>query len=80
MSAELEEVVMGLDEGQVSDPKLVGDGIVVVKLVDRQPSRYTTLEAARPEMMQRLQAEILEKAKKKWLEELKRKTHLEIRL
>jgi hypothetical protein len=31
-------------------------------------------------MVQRLQAEILQKAKRQWLDELRRRTHLEIRL
>ena len=71
---------MQLEPGGVAAPMRAGDAIVVMKLLSRQPARYTTLEAARPEMMQRLQVDILEKAKRKWLEELKRRTHLDVRL
>lgn len=76
----LEPAAMRLEPGGVAGPIEVGDDFVVMKLISRQPSRYTTLEAARPEMLQRLQAEILEKAKTKWLDELKRRTHVEVRL
>jgi peptidyl-prolyl cis-trans isomerase SurA len=31
-------------------------------------------------MLQRLQAEILEKAKRRWLEDLKKRTHIDVRL
>lgn len=80
MSPELETLLLPLEPGQVTGPVRVADAIVVLKLIDRQASRYTTFEEARPEMIQRLQAEILEKAKRKWIEDLKRKTHLDVRL
>lgn len=80
MSPELETTLLPLDPGQVAGPIRVADAIVVLKLIDRQASRYTTLEEARPEMVQRIQAEILEKAKRKWIDDLKRRTHLDVRL
>lgn len=76
----LEKAIIKLDPGGVTDPIPVGDAIVVVKLVDRQASRYTTFDAARAEMVQRVQGELLVDEKKKWLEELRRKTHVDIRL
>ncbi|MEO7330605.1 MAG: SurA N-terminal domain-containing protein [Minicystis sp.] len=80
LAPELESVVLPLDPGQVSDPVNVGEALVILTVVSRQPSRYTTYEAAKGEMLQRLQGEILEKAKRKWLEELKGRTHLDVRL
>ena len=85
MAAQLEQAVMTLEPDEVTEPIDVaggaqGDAIVVIKLLSRQPSRYTTLDAAKNEMLQRLQVEILEKAKRKWLDELKRRTHLDVRL
>jgi peptidyl-prolyl cis-trans isomerase SurA len=80
LGAELEAAILPLEPGQISEPFKVADAIVILQLVDRQASRYTTYDAAKPEMLQRLQTEILEKAKRKWLEELKAKTHLEVRL
>jgi peptidyl-prolyl cis-trans isomerase SurA len=84
MAPEIDAAVFALEPGQVTDPIKVsspqGDNLVIVQLVERQESRYTTYEAAKQEMLQRLQSEILEKAKRKWLEELKSRTHLDVRL
>jgi peptidyl-prolyl cis-trans isomerase SurA len=80
LAPELEAVALGLEPGQVAEPIEVAGALVILMLQSRQPSRYTTYEAAKPEMVQRLQAEILEKAKRKWLEELKSHTYLDVRL
>ncbi|WP_433933984.1 peptidylprolyl isomerase [Sorangium cellulosum] len=80
MAPELEAALMAIEPGEVTGPMRAGDAFVVMKLLSRQPSRFTTLEAARPEILQRLQGEILQKAKQKWLDELKRGTHVEVRL
>jgi peptidyl-prolyl cis-trans isomerase SurA len=80
LAPELEAAVMPLEPGEIAAPVSVGQAIVVLKLISRQPSRYTGIKEARPEMIQRLQAEIMDKAKKKWLEELRRKTHVDVRL
>lgn len=81
MAQDLENAVLALEPGQVTEPLAVGDrAIGVIALLSRQPSRYTTYEAAKPEMLQRLQAEIIERAKRKWLDELKARTHLDVRL
>ncbi len=84
MAPELDAAVQAMEPMQVTDPiRVMGaqsDNIVIVQLVERQGSRYTTYEAAKQEMVQRLQSEILEKAKRKWLDELKARTHLDVRL
>ena len=80
LSAEFESAVMPLEPGDVSDALVTHDAILIFKVLDRQPSRFTTLDASKGEMLQRLQAEILTKAKRRWLDELKRKTHVDVRL
>jgi len=80
LSPELEDAVMALEPNQVTAPIRFGEAMVIIKLLSRQPSRYTTFEDAKAEMTQRLQGEILEKAKRKWLDELKSRTHLDVRL
>jgi len=80
LAPDFENAVMTLEPGQVTDVIEQERGLVIMKLVSRQPSRYTTYEAAKGEMVQRLQTEILEKAKRKWLDELKKRTHLDVRL
>lgn len=80
LGAELETPILALEPGEVANPVQVPQAFIIMKLISRQPSRYTTFKDARGEMIQRLQAEIMEKAKKKWLEELRHKTHVETRM
>jgi peptidyl-prolyl cis-trans isomerase SurA len=80
LAPDLEAAVMPLEPGQVSDPVHVADAIVILAVAERQPSHYTTYDAAKAEMLQRLQSDILDKAKRKWLDELKSRTHLDVRL
>jgi peptidyl-prolyl cis-trans isomerase SurA len=75
----LEKVALGLGLGEVSEPFRYKDAIVVLRIANRQPSRYTSFEAAQSEMAQRVQAEKLEKAKQKWLKDLRRRTHVDVR-
>ncbi|EYF04930.1 peptidylprolyl isomerase [Chondromyces apiculatus] len=80
MDAALENALMALEPGQIAEPRQAGNDIVILKLLSRQPSRYTTLEAARPELMQRLQQETMMKARRRWIDGLKRRSHLDVRL
>ncbi len=75
----LEKVALGLGLGQVSEPFRFKDAIVIMRLSNRQPSRYSSFEAAQDELSQRVQTEKLEKAKQKWLKDLRRRTHVDVR-
>jgi len=75
----LEKVALGLGLGEVSEPFRYQDAIIVMRLTNRRPSRYTSFEAAQNEMAQRVQNEKLEKAKQKWLKDLRRRTHVDVR-
>lgn len=80
LAADFENAVMALEPGEISDPVMMERGIVILKLESRRPSRFKGYEAHKDEMVGRLQTEILEKAKRKWLEELNRRTRVEQRL
>jgi peptidyl-prolyl cis-trans isomerase SurA len=80
IAPELEAPLMPLEAGQVTDPIRIGENLIILQLLERQASRFRGYEEAKPEMLQRLQTEILEKAKRKWLDELKSRTHLDVRL
>ncbi|MBI4700645.1 MAG: peptidylprolyl isomerase [Deltaproteobacteria bacterium] len=80
LAREIEAVVMKLEPGEVADPVPYRDALVVLTVLSRQPSHYTSIEAARPELLQRLKATELEKAKYKWLKDLRRRTHVDVRL
>jgi peptidyl-prolyl cis-trans isomerase SurA len=80
LSAEIENKILPLEQDEVAEPIRVGDAILIIKLLSRQKSRFTTLEAARPEIMQRMQNEIFVKERGLWIEELKKRTHVDPRL
>jgi len=80
LAAEVEEEIFKLDVGGVSAPFRFKDAIVVLKVLERDPSRIPTLEEARDEVAQRVYGEQMEKARKKWLEELRRGAHVDVRL
>jgi peptidyl-prolyl cis-trans isomerase SurA len=79
LSEELEKIIMPMEPGDVTDPIDAGDGIVVIKLLSRQKSRYTSFEDAHDEMVQRVQNDLLQKERDELIEELKRRTHIDLR-
>jgi peptidyl-prolyl cis-trans isomerase SurA len=80
LSDAFEKVVFPLEPGEVAEPVNAGDGIVIIKLISRQKSHYTSFEDAKEEMIQRLQNELVKKERDQLIEELKRRTHIEKRL
>ena len=76
----LETKAVTLDVEEVSDPFRFKDAIVVLTVLSRQTSRYTSLAAVRAEITERVRAEKLQKVKEKWLMDLRRRTHVDIRL
>jgi peptidyl-prolyl cis-trans isomerase SurA len=80
LAAPLEKVARGLNLGQVSAPFRFQGGVVVMKLTNRQPSRFPSYQAARREMARLVQNKKLEQVKSKWLKGLRRRTHVDVRL
>jgi peptidyl-prolyl cis-trans isomerase SurA len=80
LAPEIEERLLGLEIGQIAEPFRVADAIVVATVLRRAPSKYTTLEAAKPELVQRVQNELVTREKAAWLDELKKRVHVDRRL
>ena len=76
----LEQVALRLERGEVSEPFRFRNAVVVMKLLNRQPSQFPSYATARREIARRVQTEKLEKAKRKWLKSLRRRAHVDIRL
>jgi peptidyl-prolyl cis-trans isomerase SurA len=76
----LERRAMALKPGEVTEPFRYQDALAILTLVSRQPSRYTTLEAASQEMFERVRGAKLQKVRTKWLKDLRRRTHVDVRL
>ena len=76
----IERVAFSLDVGEVSTPFRYADALVVLRVDDRSPSRLGDLEDVRDQLANRVYAEKLESAKRRWLDNLKRGLHIDIRL
>lgn len=80
LAGRIEEEAFKLEPGGVSAPFRFKDAIVVLKLLERDPSQIPSLEDVREEVAQRVYAERMDKARKQWLEELRRSAHVEVRM
>lgn len=77
---ELSRVIARLEIGEVSGPIRSGDALIVTKLLERGDSQLPAFEKARPQMQQRVQLRKMEKARRNWLDGLRKQMHVEIRL
>ncbi len=79
LAKELEDKLLALEPGEYTKPFRFGEAIVIMTVLSRQPTRFTTFEAAKPELVQRVQNEIVLRERTAWIEELKKRTHVEVR-
>jgi peptidyl-prolyl cis-trans isomerase SurA len=75
----IERASLSLDVGQVSRPIRVNHTLVILKILDRPPTSLPPYEEAREAIYQRVYMEKMSKARKHWLDGLRRRTHIEIR-
>jgi peptidyl-prolyl cis-trans isomerase SurA len=76
----LARVAVGLEPGEVSAPVLVGENLVVLKVLARAESELPDYEEAQRELGERVYMEKMAQAKKTWLDGLRRQHHVEVRL
>lgn len=76
----LDRIAMGMDVGEVSTPVRAGDALFILKLLEREESELPSFADARPELAERVYLEKMAKARRHWLDSLRRQTHVEIRL
>ena len=76
----IEHIAFLLDVGQVSQPFVYADAIVILRIVSRDPSRFGSYEEIRDQLAQRVYSDQLEKARRKWLDGMKRGIHIDTRL
>jgi len=80
LSEALERKALTMDVGEVSEPFKFRDALVVMHIISRQPSNYTSFESSRGEMFERVRNEKMQRVKKKWLRDLRRRSHVDVRL
>ena len=64
----------------MSAPLRLGDAWLVIKLVERGPSQLPEYEKAKPQLQTRVYAEKMDAARRQWLDGLRKRTHVDIRL
>lgn len=72
--------VMNLDLGEASSPLYYDGSFVVLKLIERDPSTIPPYAQARNQLRERVYMEKMARARRHWLDSLKRRTHVDIRL
>jgi len=80
LGPEIDRVALNLDVNEVSRPLRIGESLVILKVLSRQSSELPTFEEAQRELAERVYLEKMNKARRHWLESLRRRTHVEVRL
>jgi peptidyl-prolyl cis-trans isomerase SurA len=76
----IDEALLRLDAGQVSEPLLAGSQIFIVKVLERAPSSLPPYDDVKDVVMARVRDEMMQKQIKVWLDELKAGVYIDIRL
>ncbi len=76
----VEVLLRSLEVGEVSAASRLGDDLVIVKLLDREESDLPNFDKAKDELLQRVYVEKMNKVRRHWLDGLRQREHVEIRL
>lgn len=77
---EIDTALLAMEPGDVSAPLRLGDAWMVLKLVERAPSQLPEYEKAKPQLQTRVYSEKMDAAQRQWLDGLRKRTHVDIRL
>lgn len=77
-AGELKDRLSAMKIGQVSEPFVLGDALVILKVRDKPG--VPEFESVKEQMMERAYSESMEKQRKSWLGELRRETYVDVRM
>lgn len=80
LATALDEAALGLAVGEVSAPIAFGATLVILRVKERDRSKLRPLEQAHEQVAVEVYTERVQRARRQWLDELKRSVHVEIRL
>lgn len=80
LALNVERALLALDVGDVSAPLRVGDKLVIVRMNEREETELPSFDEARNELGERVYLEKMNKARRQWLDGLRRRTHVDIRM
>ena len=76
----IDTIALRLNVGEVSAPVRAGNAFYVVKMIERDESSLPSYSEARDQLSNRIYLEKMSKARRHWLDSLRRRTHVEVRL
>jgi peptidyl-prolyl cis-trans isomerase SurA len=77
---DVDTALLAIEPGEITDPIRLGDAWLVLKLVERAESQMPEFEKAKPQLQSRVYSEKMEAARRQWLDSLRKRTHVDIRL
>jgi peptidyl-prolyl cis-trans isomerase SurA len=80
LPAEVDAALIAMEVGEVTQPLRQGDAWLVLKLVERSASQLPDYEKAKPQLQNRVYSEKMETTRRQWLDSLRKRTHVDIRL
>lgn len=80
LPAEVDAALIGMEVGEVTQPLRQGDAWLVLKLIERSASQIPEYEKAKPQLQNRVYSEKMETTRRQWLDSLRKRTHVDIRL
>ena len=80
LPASVAKASLGLEVGEASAPLRVGDDYVIVRVNSRDASQLPSFEDARRELGDRVYMDKMAQARRTWLDGLRRRNHVEVRL
>jgi peptidyl-prolyl cis-trans isomerase SurA len=79
LSPTIDQALANMEPGQISGAVRAGDSMFVLHLLERQESQLPTFEESKNELAERVYLEKMAKARRTWLDGLRRSTYVKIR-
>lgn len=76
----MDRALQNLEPGEFTTPIHIGDSFVIARLLARDASQLPTLEEAKTELAERVYSDKMGRARRRWLDGLRRQMHVEVRL
>ncbi len=76
----LDEAILRLDRGEISEPLIADSTITIVKILDREQSQIPEYDKVRDAVWGRVRDELMQKQIKLWLDELKQGVYIKVQL
>jgi parvulin-like peptidyl-prolyl isomerase len=80
LPANIEDVVFKLKKGEIAGPLRSEQGFHLIQVVDRQESSARPLEVVSEELREQLYGSKMEKATQGWVQEVRKRSHIDTRL